>query len=245
MHGQSAYTQTKQKHLKGLLNACKFAWNPLVNGKPGWAHPEVVMIDCTSGTGHAADDEPGSPLIINEWAQKIYGDNFRQLCCERTPTSYVKLAKNNLPHANIMLGPYEDIAPLWLDTLGIAKDRNALGFIYCDPNGAKDLVDGLQFFKSLRTDRRFQRLDFIFHWSITAYNRNAGAGSTWADASVLSVLDELVGLKRHAYMREPLDKWQWVFMHLLDTDKVQTVWKNERIMPYSEWRNQFGERFVT
>lgn len=242
MHGQSGYTPTKQRHLTGLLDTCAHAWNPSTNGKPRWAHSEVIIIDCTSGNGHDEQGEPGSPLIINEWAQKTYRGNFRQLCCERVPQSFARLWHTDLPQAEVVRGSYQDEAPKWLAQLGIT--RPALGFIYCDPNGAKDLIDGLQFFRWVMQHRYFRTLDFIFHWSMNAYNRNAGVGNTWAQAPVLDVVNELASLKQNTYMREPLDKWQWVFMQGINTDKVRPVWKSERIMPYREWRTQYAERFA-
>lgn len=242
MHGQSDYTPTKQRHLRGILDTCAYAWNPLVNGKPQWAHPDVVIIDCTSGNGHDERGEPGSPLIINDWAREKYGTGFRQLCCERVPQSYARLWHEDLLQADVVRGSYQEEGLRWLEQLNIR--RTALGFIYCDPNGAKDLVDGLQFFRQVAQDRRFQRLDFIFHWSMNAYSRNAGVGNTWAQEPVLNVVKELASLKRHAYMREPLDKWQWVFMQIINTDKVRPVWKNERILPIAEWFFEYSERFA-
>lgn len=241
-HGQSSYTPTKQKHLSGILNTNAHAWNPLTNDKPRWAHPEVIMIDCTSGNGHDEHGEPGSPLIINGWAKQSYGTNFRQLCCERTAQSFARLWHEDMSQADVVQGSYQDIAPRWLEQLNIT--RPALGFIYCDPNGAKDLIDGLQFFRWITRDKRFQRLDFIFHWSMNAYNRNAGVGNAWAQEPILQVVNELSSLKRYAYMREPLDKWQWVFMQVINTDKVRPVWKNERILPIAEWFYEYSERFA-
>jgi len=242
MHGQSNYTHTKQEHLSGLLNICTHAWNPLVNGKPTWAHPEVVIIDCTSGNGHTEQGDEGSPLLINAWAQRSYGFGFRQLCCERTPTSFVKLTQNNLSQTDIMLGSYQELVPIWLESLDLK--RPALGFVYCDPNGAKDLIEGIDLFAWLARQPRFQCLDFIFHWSMNAYSRNAGVGNEWAQTPLLDVVHRLAMMKRHAYMREPLDKWQWVFMQILNTSKVRPIWPNERVLAYADWCRQFAERFT-
>jgi hypothetical protein len=242
MHGQSGYTPTKQKHLSGLLNACTHAWNPQTNGKPAWAHPEVIIIDCTSGNGHNEQGEPGSPLIINEWAARNYGAHFKQLCCERMPSSFAKLWHIDMPQTDVIRGSYQEVAPQWLDDLKVT--RPVLGFVYCDPNGAKDLIEGLPFFRWIMQDRRFCRLDFIFHWSMNAYNRNAGVGNVWAQTPVLDVVGELASLKRYAYMREPVDKWQWVFMQVINTDKVRPIWKSERIVSYTDWKTQYGGRFA-
>lgn len=242
MHGQSEYTPTKQRHLNGILNTCTHAWNPLTNGKPSWANSEGIFIDMTAGNGYNEQGEPGSPLIINEWATRNYGANFRQLCCERVPTSYAKLWHIDMPQAEVIRGSYQDVVPAWLESLNIT--RPALGFVYCDPNGAKDLIDGLPFFKWMMQDRRFRSLDFIFHWSMNAYSRNAGVGNAWAQTPVLDVVGELASLKRYAYMREPMDKWQWVFMQVLNTDKVRPVWKSERILAYADWQAQYSERFA-
>lgn len=242
-HGQSEYTPTKQKHLIGLLTTNRYAWNPTVNRKPEWANREIIAIDCTSGTGHTADGESGSPVLINQWARESYGEGFRQLCCEANPQSYVKLRQNDLPNADIQLGKYQDIAPAWLESLGVRKP--ALGFIYVDPNGAKDLIEGIDFFRWLITHPYFSRLDLIFHWSMNAYSRNAGNGTPWAQTPLLNVVQELARLKRYTFMREPLEKWQWVFMQVLSTDKVSPVWKSERIMSYRQWMDEYAHRFTS
>lgn len=243
MQGQSEYTPTKQKHLSGILKTCEYAWNPLINEKPRWFHDEAVFVDCTSGNGRTEEGEPGSPLIINEWATSTsYRGNFRQLCCERVPTSYARLWHEDLHRADVVRGSYQEVIPKWLEELHIQKP--VLGFIYCDPNGAKDLVEGLEFFRWLTQRKCFARLDLIFHWSMTAYSRNAGKGNEWAQTPILDVVKELANLKRFAYMREPLEKWQWVFMHVISTDKVKPVWKSERILPYAEWLAEYAERFA-
>lgn len=241
MHGQSEYTDNKQKHLLGILTANAYGCDPRRNGKVDWAHQEVICIDCTSGNGRSEDGKAGSPLIINEWAVKYYGDNFRQLCCERVPTSYVRLRQEPLARTDVILGDYQRIVPQWLDALDLK--RPALGFIYCDPNGAKDLIDGLDFFRWLTQQRNFQYLDLIFHWSMNAYSRNAGVGNGWAQNPILRVVDDLANLKPYTFMREPLSKWQWVFMQVIKTSKVKPAWKSERILPYSEWLFEYSDRF--
>lgn len=241
-HGQSEYTPTKQKHLIGMLDLCSHAYNPGVNGKARWANPDVIVIDGTSGTGHTATGELGSPLLINQWASKNYRGNFRQLCCEANPQSYVRLRQNTLANADIQLGKYQELAPAWLESLDLQKP--ALGFVYIDPNGAKDLIEGIDFFRWLVQHPRFSRIDLIFHWSMNAYSRNAGSGTDWAQAPLLKVVDELAYLKRYAFMREPLEKWQWVFMQLMNTDKVSHIWKSEQIVSYPEWKDKYASRFA-
>ncbi len=173
----------------------------------------------------------------------MYDDKFRQLCCEQNPQSYVKLNQNTLSQTEIKLGKYQEVAPIWLDSLNIAKKYPALGFVYCDPNGAKDLIEGIQFFKQLTQDPRFRCLDFIFHWSMAGYSRNKGKGNSWAQEPIMEVVDGLVSLKKFAFMREPLDKHQWVFMHMMNTDKVNPVWKTEHVMKYADWLNQYSHKF--
>ena len=243
MHGQSKYTPTKQRHLSGLLSTSQHAWNPLVNGKSTWAHNHVIVIDCTAGNGYDSQGQPGSPIIINQWARQSYGANFKQLCCEQLPTSFAKLWHIDMPGTEVLRGTYQELSPKWLEELKVTKP--VLGFVYCDPNGAQDLVEGLDFFRWLVSDRRFNRLDLIFHWSMAAYSRNNGRGNAWAQTPILDVVDELASLKRYVYMREPMDKWQWVFMQMMNTDKVRPVWKSERIMAYADWKVQFAERFTT
>lgn len=240
--GESDYTPTKQKHLTGLLGTCTWAWNPTVNGKRDWAHGEVIIIDCTAGSGRDSDGNPGSPLIVNEWAKSSYGTAFRHLCCEQQPSSFSKLWHEPMVNAEVVRGKYQEVAPQWME--GLKLTRPALGFIYCDPNGAQDLVEGIDFFTWASRHRMFKSLDFIFHWSPNAYKRNAGRGYAWAQRPLQEVVQHLARIKQHAYMRAPMDKWQWVFMHCINTEKVKPVWKSEQIVPYAEWRDTYAEKVL-
>lgn len=238
-HGQSPYTPTKQKHLNGLLSMFESAWNPTINDKQTWAHRDVICIDCTSGSGHADTGEIGSPLIINQWAIGAYGYDFQQLCCERTPQSYVKLTDNSLPQTTLKLGDYRDEVQAWLRQLDISLPKRALGFVYCDPNGVKDLLDGLSFFQWVASEPRYERLDFIFHWSLTAYQRNFGASTAWANDQLIDIINALLGLKRFAIIREPMGNPRWVIMYLHNSGKVDGRWRKEGFLPADEWMDKY------
>lgn len=231
-HGQSEYTATKQKHVMGILETCKHGLKP-----KDWTHENVLFIDCTAGSGYTEEGDEGSPLIINRFAVENYRLNFRHLCCEKDPDIYSQLSRhtNKLYNASVLCGDYANIIPGWLTGLNIS--RPAMGIVYCDANGAKDLVCGIDIFRRMAESRLFRCVDFLFHWSLTAYNRNRGAGYSWADEHILKVMDNLVALKKHAYMRLPMAKHRWVIMHLLNTDKVNLTWRSEKIVPYQEWRS--------
>jgi hypothetical protein len=237
MHGQSEYTATKQKHVMGILNTCQHALKP-----KSWTHKEVIFIDCTAGSGCTNEGEEGSPLIINRFAATHYGSDFKHLCCEKDAATYAKLLTHSgkMRNVSILCGDYANLIPGWLASQNVRSP--AMGVIYCDANGAKDLIDGFDVFRQIADSRLFKCVDLLFHWSLTAYNRNRGAGYKWADDHILKIMDRLVSLKKYAYMRLPVDKHRWVIMHLLNTDKISSVWRSERIVPYQEWReNQATE----
>ena len=238
--GESLYTLTKQKHLAGILQSSRHAWNPRTNGKHAWAWPEVVFIDCTAGRGHDSDGNLGSPLIIHAWAMdtfSAYGIPFHFLCCESIPQTYVSLSHTNLSYATLRHGKYEDMVLPWLESLQVPRSKQVMGFLYCDPNGSKDLVYGVPLFRQILNDRRYARLDFIFHWSLTSHKRNFAAGNIWASEDELSLFDTLASLKKTTTVRVPIGQWQWVMMHCRNTDKVSGTWQKERFMSAAAWRD--------
>lgn len=230
-HGFSEYTPDKQKHLQGILSSCQEAWR-----KPHlWAHPERIFVDCTAGCG-IIQGQWGSPLIVNRFAWHTFGDAYRHLCCERDKANYQRLLSvaGAMNRADVINGDYVDVVPVWLRDLKVEKP--ALGLIYCDVNGVKDLVFGIEMFEALVSSGYWQRLDLLFHLSVTAYARSNGAGIDWAQESHLAVMDKLAGIKPYAYIREPMTRQRWVMLHMLKTSKVVPVWKTERIMRYADWR---------
>lgn len=232
MHGQSDYTPLKQKHVINILESCREGLKP-----KNWTHKDVLFVDCTAGGGYSQDGSEGSPLLINGFARKNYNESFRHLCCENDYLTFLTLKRHEskLKNATLEYGDYCDIVPSWLSQQNVRDP--AMGIVYCDANGAKDLLRGMNVFRAISADRRFCRMDFLFHWSMTAYNRNHGAGYTWARKELIEVTDELVSLKKFAFMRQPVDRWQWAIMHLINTDKVSSESKKERILPYSVWRD--------
>jgi hypothetical protein len=66
-HGQSDHTPAKQQQLKELLQACRYAWS----SKKEWTHPHRIFIDCMAGSGHAEDGSPGSPIILQDYANSL------------------------------------------------------------------------------------------------------------------------------------------------------------------------------
>lgn len=233
-HGQSDYTPIKQNHLRGILKIGTKGWNPQY--KP-WAHDTALVIDCTSGNGHAETGEDGSPVIINNhFANVTYP--YRQLCCEQVPTSFVRLQQAGL-NADLHLGRYQDGIMGWLDAQNVRMDKPALGFVYCDPNGVKDLLEGYAMFQGLNLDKRYSRLDFVFHWSLTAYQRSFGANITWANDELSDIIRQILTLKQYAIIREPADKHRWVIMYLFNTDKVDGVWRSQGFLPADEWTDKY------
>lgn len=229
-HGQSEYTPTKQKHLQGILEIGKHGWNP-----KWWTHKELIIIDCTSGNGKTEEGNDGSPIIINRFfTESKYP--FRQLCCEREPSSFTNLQQTGI-NADLRLGQYQEIVPEWLQSLQLTKP--ALGFLYCDPNGAKDLLAGYEMFQELASTKLYERMDFLFHWSLTAYQRNFGAGIDWANKDLSRIICCLRKLKKHAVIREPVGKQRWVIMYMLNTDKIDGQWRNEGFFSADKWIEKY------
>ena len=228
MHGQSEYTQIKQKHLRGILKIGRYGWSP-----KSWTHTESIIIDCTSGNGKTEKGDDGSPIIINRFfTESKYP--FRQLCCEQNSSSFAKLQQTEI-NADFRLGKYQDTVIEWLNNLQISK--KAMGFLYCDPNGAKDLLDGYDLFQELANTELYKCMDFVFHWSLTAYQRNFGAGINKEELSL--ILERLLTLKKRAVIRKPAGKHRWVIMYMLNTSEIDAKWSKEGFLPANEWIEKY------
>lgn len=238
LHGQSEYTSTKQDHLSGILSYCRNAWN--LSNKAEWAHDELIVVDCTSGAGYDEQGHRGSPLIFYDYLKQTNYGKFRLLCCEVDSKRAGKLTNTVLgsdPRVTIANDQFQNVIADWLAGIPLQKrSHKLLGWVYCDPNGAKDLIGNFDVFNKI--SYHWERLDFIFHFSLTAYNRNRGVGADWASAEVVEQCDRLRYLKKYGKARLPRGKWNWVLFHLLNTDKVDGRWDGEEIMPYEEWRQQ-------
>ena len=236
LHGQSDYTPTKQEHLRGILTYCSMAWN--LRNKP-WAHDELVVIDCTAGAGHDEQGNPGSPLIFHDYLSRMNDGRFRLLCCEADTKRADKLRQTTLgsdARVTIANTPFQDTIESWLNGLRLHKRRSkVLGWVYCDPNGAQGLIGNYDVFNRLSVEWR--ALDFVFHFSLTAYNRNRGVGAEWAQDDVIDQCDRLRSLKGYAKARLPKDKWRWVMFHLLNTPRIDGRWNGEDIYEYDTWRS--------
>ena len=237
MHGQSEYTPTKQDHLRGLLTIGTHGWNPLTKIDRGirWTHHEALFVDCTSGNGRDEQGNDGSPLIINEHFRRV-GYPFRQLCCEQQASSFVRLQQTGID-VDFRLGKYEEVASGWLDLQNVTKP--AMGFFYCDPNGVKDLLDGYDFFRKVSADDRYKRMDLIFHWSVTAYERSCGKKLKWANDELIGIIKQILSLKKYAIMRDKLKSHGWIFMYLHNSDKIDGRWRKEGFLPADEWMDRY------
>lgn len=244
VHGQSEYTQEKQRHLQMFLDGCTNGWRTLLMRNPCAG---LVIIDCTSGSGHTDDREIGSPILLRRhFLQHLgaqYGTRIHQLCCEDNRRNFKTLqAIDELQGVTIQLGNYRDLVLPWLDALPCEP---LFGLMYCDPNGIKPALDGIPLFRQLQAGARTQRIDLAFNFSLNAYKRHKGVVNSlyhglppgWLDTSLIDHMDSLASLKRYNYIRcESGHLHEWVMMYGMNTPEVRLTRRTARIIPYSEWR---------
>lgn len=248
MHGQSEYTDEKQRQLKILLGALKLSY--LNNSAEGaWAHRDVLFIDATAGAGKTAEGKDGSPLILYNFAKANFTDadgrpRFQLLCCERDPEAFRELTDNLMGMNNVMLSPYpyQDVVNLWIKRQLPEQKRSpnghrCIGLMYVDVNGAKDIMDGLRCFQEMNRVWRSDHIDLLFHLDLMAYIRNHAAGNLWAAQPLLEALDELRETKNYFFGRPP--KWgsqAWTMLLGTATSRLTFDYPRHGLVPYSEWR---------
>lgn len=242
-HGQSKYTQQKQRHLQMFLEAGTNGWISLLKRNPQAA---LVVIDCTAGSGYSDDGEPGSPLILNRhFCQRIgkeFPGRFRQLCCEQKKLEYDKLRKIDLEACDLKQGNYKDLVMPWLQSLSYPL---YFGLLYCDVNGILEALDGIPLFESLQQSEQTKRIDLSYNVSLNAYKRHKavipslynGVAPDWLTVPLIEHLDRLADMKKKNFIRCEMGKLaEWVMLYGLNTGEVRMTRRTERIIPYEEWR---------
>lgn len=245
-HGQSDYTPIKQRHLQMFMDSSTNGWKTLRDAPKTWQEPSyLVAIDCTAGSGHSDDGAAGSPVIINQHFTSKFGDNFRQLCCDKDKANCLKLSKIPLVNCDVIQGHYQDIVFEWFKRIQWAHRFH--GLLYCDPNGIKEAIDGVELFRSLAGTHRFDRIDFLFSVSLNAYKRHKAPGvihkiyhdetPEWLTVPLIEYLDALADFKIANFIRMPMGGMlEFIMLSGLNTVKVTQTRRNENIVPYAEWR---------
>lgn len=199
MHGQSSYTPTKQIQLKSLLEACAPAWEK----SHSFASPGRYFIDCMAGSGHDEQGNPGSPLILQEYAKQFWYPVIAW--CEKDRKFATRLeGYRNDTYTTLLSGRYQ------VEVLNFMKDmpRNAMGLVYLDDNGCKEVWNDDGFLRHVISTYRY--LDIAIHFSEQAWMRSEGAGIDWAERkSVMDVLQLILDYKPASVIYAPQVKHHW------------------------------------
>ena len=248
-HGDSNYTPTKQRHLQMICDGCTNGWRSLCTLKPDSL---LVVIDSTAGSGHSKEGAAGLPLILNRHFAKHFHDNFRQLCCEKDKPNFENLSKESLVNCDIIHGEYQQVILPWLCNLRWSGRFH--GLIYCDPNGIVDALAGVDLFKQLQSDYRFDRIDLLFNISLNAYKRHKSPGvikktyhddpPEWLTVPLIEHLDNLAALKKATYIRSEEGRLlEFIMLYGMNTAKVSLKRSTENIVHYEEWRKN-AEKYL-
>ena len=238
-HGQSKHTEQKQRHLQMFLDGGVNGMSSLLynNRQSG-----LVVIDATAGKGYTEEGKPGSPLILNRHFTNHFPGRFRQLCCDLKKSHIESLRKIDLTDCDIVQGAYQDIILPWLEALPYEP---IFGMLYCDPNGMKPALDGLDLFRTLQSIFRYRRIDLVFNIQLNAYKRHHGVIDSlykgdppeWLTVPLIEHTDHLAMLKGTTFIRCELGNLQeWIMLYGMNTNKVRQTRRTEGIIPYPEWR---------
>lgn len=200
MHGQSAnYTPTKQMQLKSLLEACVPAWEK----SHSFASPGRYFIDCMAGSGYDEQGNPGSPLILQQYAKQFWYPVIAWCEKDRKFASRLEGYRNDT-FTTLLNGRYQ------VEVLNFMKDmpRNAMGLVYLDDNGCKEVWNDDGFLRHVMSNFRF--LDIAIHFSEQAWMRSEGAGIDWAERkTVMDVLQMILDYKPESVVYAPHIKHHW------------------------------------
>lgn len=201
MHGQSrSYTPTKQMQLKSLLESCYYAWAK----SHSWASPGRYFIDCMAGSGYDDQGNPGSPLILQEYAKQFWYPII--VWCDIKPkhTSRLETYRNDT-YTTLLTGRYQTEVRNFIDA---DVPRNAMGLVYLDDNGCKEIWNDDGFLRHVMSNYLY--LDIAVHFSEQAWMRSDGAGIDWAERkNVMDILQLILDYKPESVVYAPHIKHHW------------------------------------
>lgn len=224
MHGQSEYTESKQQQLKELLDSCWSAWAR----HHGWIreHKTRLFLDCMAGSGHTEDGSPGSPLILQD-----YADSLPDAICvwsdiDKKFTS--RLLQYAKPPTQILTGRYQETVREWLTNYSRQHGYPKLmGMVYLDDNGCSQVWNDDGFIDWLMVEHKY--LDVVIHFSETAWRRSNGADFDWATRnSVVEMLKKFLEKKPESVVYAPKNKQLWRLVYGVRSSKMNLT-GSERI----------------
>lgn len=221
MHGQSEYTESKQRQLRELLHACRWPWNRVT-----WAHPTRIFLDCMAGSGHTDEGNPGSPLILQDYAESLNDAMCVWSDVDRKFTT--RLTEFAKPPTQILTGRYQDVMREWLMNYSrMHRTSKLMGMVYLDDNGCSQVWNNDGFIDWVTTS--FPYLDVVVHFSETAWRRSNGADFDWATRqTVLDFLNEFLVKKPHSVVYAPKNKQLWRLVYGVGS-KEMNLTGSERI----------------
>lgn len=212
MHGQSAhYTPTKQMQLKSLLDACCHAWDK----SHSFASPARYFIDCMAGSGHDEQGNQGSPLILQDYAKQFWHPVI--VWCDIKPKHTRQLEQyRNDTYTTLLTGEYQ------VEVLEYIKNnvpRNAMGLVYLDDNGCKEIWKDNGFLRYVMSN--YPYLDIAVHFSEQAWMRSEGKGFDWAErTTVMDVLQLILDYKPASVVYAPHIKHHWRLVYGVRSGKM-------------------------
>lgn len=210
MHGQSDYTPLKQAQLKSLLEACTPAWL-----KSHWfSSDERIFIDCMAGSGRDDKGNAGSPLILQEHA-KQFNAGFC-VWCDISPKHTEQLeAYRNDTITTLLTGRYQSEVMGYMSIVS----RKAMGLIYLDDNGCKQIWNDDGFLRHVMTN--YPLIDVALHFSEQAWMRSDGAGIDWAErTTAMDILKLMLHYKPESVVYAPHIKHHWRLVYGCGSSKM-------------------------
>lgn len=164
IHGQSESTEEKQNQLRSLLQGCYYAWEK----EHAWAHPTRLFLDCMAGSGHTKDGDPGSPIILQDFANTL--SDTQVVWCEENRKLAAQLEKYKQGNTELLVGRYQTEMRSWLNHFTHRHGNKVMGLVYLDDNGCKQIWEDDGFLDWVMS--KFPYLDIAIYFSESAWLRN-------------------------------------------------------------------------
>lgn len=150
-----------------------------------------------AGSGHDEQGNPGSPLILQEYAKQFEYPAVAWCEVDQKFTSQLERYKNDT-YTTLLTGRYQ------VEVLNFMKDmpKNAMGLVYLDDNGCKQVWNDDGFLRHVMSTYRV--LDIAIHFSETSWKRSSANHFDWAiEKDVLDVLRMILYYKPESVIYAP------------------------------------------
>ncbi|HOT98926.1 MAG TPA: three-Cys-motif partner protein TcmP [bacterium] len=205
--GQSAYTETKQEHLRTILRTHINIVKSILK-KRSYSLPCYYYYDINAGPGIYNNGEIGSPLVFVQEAERAR-INYQAVFIEIKDDSYNRLLSlfGDNPHVKIYHGDNQEILPLLIPN---TKDRQwRYGMIYTDPNGIfndKAIADFVN-------RECFSATDVLINCPASAIKRSINCCKCKDDRRLEDRLRQIN--KKYWIVKDPQNsRWQWTHIML-------------------------------